>query len=388
MSTVAMVSLSEYFGFDPKSEYAELFSQIYHLTKPAAPESDIEDGEIDDEVRDVPDDTETVSEATTDSEAGDEVARDLSMTGPEASDLQRVQHFSKDILQWKQASVQNQNLWHAAAASKILPPPIPFQPHLPPPTLAPLAPSLPSLPPSIASLPPPIPALPPFSLQPTSQLNSSIFTSTPLSVAGLPPLPFPFPLGFPIPTSIPPPTSAWSNNPFLPPNLAPLPSSYPPAQASMAKVLQPLQPSSNTGNIPRDEQEFQESKGFDLKVLFDMDSGPERLTWLMNYMDFMTSQGSPVSQCPSMYKEPLDLYKLYNAVAEEGGFTKCTANKAWKTVSVKMTKNFRQSFLWRLLQKQYRKYLLAFENHVKQTNSDNMEKPLDMKLVMRQTRKM
>ena len=60
-------------------------------------------------------------------------------------------------------------------------------------------------------------------------------------------------------------------------------------------------------------------------------------------------------------QEPLDLFKLYKAVSEEGGFRTCSANKAWKKISVKMTQNYRQSFLWRLLQKLYRKYLLKFE---------------------------
>ena len=58
----------------------------------------------------------------------------------------------------------------------------------------------------------------------------------------------------------------------------------------------------------------------------------------------------------------------------EGGFNKCSANKSWKNVSVKMTKNFRQSFLWRLLQKQYRKYLLQYELHDQQLCPDNQQK--------------
>ena len=30
----SVMSLSEYFGFDCKSPYAQLFTDIYHLTKP------------------------------------------------------------------------------------------------------------------------------------------------------------------------------------------------------------------------------------------------------------------------------------------------------------------------------------------------------------------
>jgi len=40
-----MVSLSEYFGFDPNSPYADLFSKIYYLTK-VSPDEEKEDGEI------------------------------------------------------------------------------------------------------------------------------------------------------------------------------------------------------------------------------------------------------------------------------------------------------------------------------------------------------
>ena len=106
---------------------------------------------------------------------------------------------------------------------------------------------------------------------------------------------------------------------------------------------------------------MKESRGFELKVLFSVDPSPLRVNWILRYLDFMASRGEPLSACPSMYKEPLDLYRLYRAVGDQGGFRSCTTNKAWKKVSVKMTDNFRQSFLWRLLQKQYRKYLLKFE---------------------------
>lgn len=113
--------------------------------------------------------------------------------------------------------------------------------------------------------------------------------------------------------------------------------------------------------VPPDEKEFKEARGFDLKILFELDPSPDRLSWIVAYMDFMAREGEPLSLCPSMYKEPLDLFKLYRAVGEEGGFRSCSANKAWKKISVKMTQNYRQSFLWRLLQKLYRKYLLKFE---------------------------
>ena len=72
----------------------------------------------------------------------------------------------------------------------------------------------------------------------------------------------------------------------------------------------------------------------------------------------------------------MDLYKLYLAVKSEGGFDKVTSTKSWKKISPAMTKNFRQPYLWRLLQKQYRKYLLTYETHnqlLNQTRSANIK---------------
>ena len=67
-----------------------------------------------------------------------------------------------------------------------------------------------------------------------------------------------------------------------------------------------------------------------------------RLEWVARYLEFQAGQGDPVLVCPAMYREPLDLYKLYNAVREEGGFNNCTVKKAWKNISPQMTPNFRQ----------------------------------------------
>ena len=99
------------------------------------------------------------------------------------------------------------------------------------------------------------------------------------------------------------------------------------------------------------------------------------------YLDFMCQRGEPVSVCPSVMKEPLDLYRLYRAVGEEGGFRNCSAKKAWKKVSVKLTENHRKAYLWRHLQKQYRKYLLKYEIFDKYDgNTANLEElcQLDM----------
>ena len=87
-------------------------------------------------------------------------------------------------------------------------------------------------------------------------------------------------------------------------------------------------------------------------------------------------------------QEPLDLARLYAAVEAEGGFSRVTAAKSWKRISVKMTRNFRQSFLWRLLQKQYRKYLLDYATHCGQQSSAEAQQaaPLDMVITKPKTR--
>lgn len=276
----SVVSLSEFFGFDPKSPYADLFTNIYYLTKPSfVDQADIEDGEIDDdEHEEDEDEVECLNEEDCDrsdqieeDEVGMDLTKDKSKDPDSSKDDNNTKKFSKDILHWNPHN-QNQNFWNG----KILPPaPVPFSSHLPP---------------------PPIPGLPlqlPLTLPGTShhQFTSGLI-STVAPTTSLPSLPFPFPLRFPPALA---PSPHWPN-PFLLP-----PPTLPPVSQSQqgAPALQELPP---TSNIPLDEKEFQESKGFDLKTMFDMDPSPPRITWLMQYMDFMSSRGTPLSQCPSMYK--------------------------------------------------------------------------------------
>ena len=51
MKSPVAISLSDYFGFDPNSPYADLFSNVYHLTKPRTNVDEEEDGDF--EVEDV-----------------------------------------------------------------------------------------------------------------------------------------------------------------------------------------------------------------------------------------------------------------------------------------------------------------------------------------------
>jgi len=51
-----------------------------------------------------------------------------------------------------------------------------------------------------------------------------------------------------------------------------------------------------------------------------MDENPERRIWLDKLLHFMEERGSPISTCPTISKNPLDLFRLYIYVKERGGF--------------------------------------------------------------------
>lgn len=61
-------------------------------------------------------------------------------------------------------------------------------------------------------------------------------------------------------------------------------------------------------------------KSDSLCKLYDMDDKPERRGWLDNLLGFMEERGKPIAACPTISKQPLDLYKLYMLVKERGGF--------------------------------------------------------------------
>lgn len=51
-----------------------------------------------------------------------------------------------------------------------------------------------------------------------------------------------------------------------------------------------------------------------------MDDNPERRLWLDKLLHFMEDRGTPISTCPTISKNPLDLFRLYIYVKERGGF--------------------------------------------------------------------
>lgn len=51
-----------------------------------------------------------------------------------------------------------------------------------------------------------------------------------------------------------------------------------------------------------------------------MDENPERRGFLDRLLGYMDEIRKPVTACPTISKQPLDLYRLYLYVKERGGF--------------------------------------------------------------------
>lgn len=61
-------------------------------------------------------------------------------------------------------------------------------------------------------------------------------------------------------------------------------------------------------------------KADSLSKLYEMDDSPDRRHWLDKLLQFMEDRGSPITACPTISKNPLDLFRLYLYVKERGGF--------------------------------------------------------------------
>lgn len=51
-----------------------------------------------------------------------------------------------------------------------------------------------------------------------------------------------------------------------------------------------------------------------------MDDSPDRRSWLDKLLAFMEERRTPITTCPTISKNPLDLFRLYIYVKERGGF--------------------------------------------------------------------
>ena len=57
-----------------------------------------------------------------------------------------------------------------------------------------------------------------------------------------------------------------------------------------------------------------------LARLYEMDDHPERRVFLDKLLSFMEEKGTPITQCPTISKNPLDLFRLYLYTKERGGY--------------------------------------------------------------------
>lgn len=57
-----------------------------------------------------------------------------------------------------------------------------------------------------------------------------------------------------------------------------------------------------------------------LSKLYEMDDSSERRAWLDKLLTFMEERRTPITTCPTISKNPLDLFRLYVYVKDRGGF--------------------------------------------------------------------
>ena len=94
--------------------------------------------------------------------------------------------------------------------------------------------------------------------------------------------------------------------------------------------------------------------------LYDFDDNPDRKKFLDQLLRFMEEKGSPISACPTISKNPLDLFRLYLLVRDRGGFVEVTKNKAWKDVATSLGIGASSSAAY-TLRKHYTKNLFPWE---------------------------
>lgn len=108
-----------------------------------------------------------------------------------------------------------------------------------------------------------------------------------------------------------------------------------------------------------------------LSAQFSVDPSPVRVSWLHRLLSFMSGRGTPISNCPSQpvlnpyrkvdantQKLPLDLYRLYNAVQDEGGGRLCISNTKWRKIATHMELPIQT---YNVLKKMFEKFLMEFE---------------------------
>merc|ERR1719266_3273456 len=97
-----------------------------------------------------------------------------------------------------------------------------------------------------------------------------------------------------------------------------------------------------------------------LSRLYEMDDHPDRRPFLEKLLGFMEEKGTPITQCPTISKNPLDLFRLYLYTKERGGYLECTKQKTWKDIAAQLGIGASSSGAY-TLKKHYGKNLLPFE---------------------------
>lgn len=111
-----------------------------------------------------------------------------------------------------------------------------------------------------------------------------------------------------------------------------------------------------------------------------MDDNPDRKGWLDKLLGFMEEKRTPITACPTISKQPLDLFRLYFLVKERAGYIevlivnvkKCdliligliyfqvTKSKTWKDIAGLLGIGASSSAAY-TLRKHYAKFVLGFE---------------------------
>lgn len=105
---------------------------------------------------------------------------------------------------------------------------------------------------------------------------------------------------------------------------------------------------------------YRSKKTDSLSKLYEMDDSPERRMWLDKLLLFMDERRTPITTCPTISKNPLDLFRLYLFVKDRGGFMEVTKNKTWKDIAGLLGIGASSSAAY-TLRKHYTKNLLAYE---------------------------
>ena len=53
---------------------------------------------------------------------------------------------------------------------------------------------------------------------------------------------------------------------------------------------------------------------------YELDDNPDRMFFLDKLLKYMEERGTPLNQCPTVLKQPLDLYRLYHHIKDRGGY--------------------------------------------------------------------